>query len=97
MVTLQQAAARLGVSERNVKRLIERKVLPAQQVEPCAPWEISLDALNSPAVQEAIHSTRIRKRPFVFRGLMRQLTMSQRSCAGLAVPPGRVQSKIIPI
>jgi len=63
MVTLQQAAHRLGVSEWNVKRMIDRKVLPATQAVPCAFWEISLDALNSPAVQQMIDSTRNCKRP----------------------------------
>jgi DNA invertase Pin-like site-specific DNA recombinase len=63
MMTLQQAAGRLGVSELSVKRMIEQKVLPAKQAVPCAPWEISMDALNSPAVQQAIDSARSRKRP----------------------------------
>ena len=63
MMTLQQAAGRLGVSELNVKRMFERKVLPARQAVPCAPWEISPDVLNSPAVQQAIDSLRSRKRP----------------------------------
>jgi DNA invertase Pin-like site-specific DNA recombinase len=63
MVTLQQAVVRLGVSELSVKRMIEQKVLPATQAVPCAPWEISLDALNSPEVQQAIDSARRRKRP----------------------------------
>jgi DNA invertase Pin-like site-specific DNA recombinase len=62
-VTLQQAVERLGVSELSIRRLIEQKVLPATQVVPCAPWEISLDALNLPAVQEAVDSARKRKRP----------------------------------
>jgi DNA invertase Pin-like site-specific DNA recombinase len=62
-VTLQQAVERTGVSELNIKRLIEQKVIPATQVVPCAPWEISLDALNSSAVQRAIESIRKRKRP----------------------------------
>jgi hypothetical protein len=62
-VTLQQAVDRLGVSELSIRRLIEQKVLPARQVVPCAPWEISLDALSSPAVQQAIDSARRRKRP----------------------------------
>jgi hypothetical protein len=62
-VTLQQAVDRLGVSELSIRRLIEQKVLPARQVVPCAPWEISLDALSSPAVQQAIDSARKRKRP----------------------------------
>jgi DNA invertase Pin-like site-specific DNA recombinase len=62
-VTLQQAVDRLGVSELSIRRLIEQKVLPATQAVPCAPWEISLDALNLPAVQQAIDSARKRKRP----------------------------------
>ena len=62
-VTLQQAAARLGVSELNVRRMIEQKVLPATQVVPSAPWEIPPDALNSPAVHQAIDSARRRRRP----------------------------------
>ena len=62
-VTLQQAVERTGVSELSIRRLIEQKVLPATQVVPSAPWEISLDALNTPAVQRAIESIRKRKRP----------------------------------
>lgn len=62
-VTLQQAVERTGVSELSLRRLIEQKVLPAMQVVPSAPWEISLDALNAPAVQRAIESIRKRKRP----------------------------------
>lgn len=62
-VTLQQAVERTGVNELSIRRLIEQKVLPARQVVPSAPWEISLDALNSPGVQQAIESIRKRKRP----------------------------------
>lgn len=62
-VTLQQAVERTGVSELSVRRLIEQKVLPATQVVPSAPWEISLDALNAPVVQRAVESIRKRKRP----------------------------------
>jgi DNA invertase Pin-like site-specific DNA recombinase len=62
-LTLQQAVERSGISELSIRRLIEQKVLPATQVVPCAPWEISLDALNAPAVQQAIESIRKRKRP----------------------------------
>lgn len=62
-VSLQQAADRLGISPSNVRRLIEEKRLPATQAVPGAPWEISLDALNSPAVQQAVNSARKRVRP----------------------------------
>ena len=67
-VTLQQAAGRLGISELSVKRMIECKVLPAKQVVPSAPWEISVDDLNSPAVQQAIEDARKRKRPSTPQG-----------------------------
>jgi hypothetical protein len=53
-VTLQQAVERLGVSELSIRRRIEQKVLPAKQPLPCVPWEISLEALNLPAVQQAV-------------------------------------------
>jgi DNA invertase Pin-like site-specific DNA recombinase len=62
-LTLQQAADRLGVSELSIRRLIDQKILPATQVVPSAPWEISPDALNLPAVQQAIDNARRRKRP----------------------------------
>jgi DNA invertase Pin-like site-specific DNA recombinase len=62
-LTLQQAVDRLGVSELSIRRLIEQKIIPATQAVPCAPWEISLDALNLPAVQQAIENARRRKRP----------------------------------
>jgi hypothetical protein len=63
MVTLQQAAERLGISELSVRRMIEQKVLMATQVVPSAPWEISLDALNSSAVQQAVNGARKHRRP----------------------------------
>jgi DNA invertase Pin-like site-specific DNA recombinase len=63
IVTLQQAANQLSISEVSVRRLIEQKVLPATQVVPSAPWEISLDALKSPPVQQAINRLRNHKRP----------------------------------
>jgi hypothetical protein len=68
-LTLQQTVDRLGVSELSIRRLIEQKVLPATQVVPSAPWEISLDALNLPGVQQAIDNARRRKRPSSPRSL----------------------------
>lgn len=66
-LTLQQVAERSGISELSIRRLIQQKVLPATQVVPCAPWEISMDALKSPAVQQAIDRARERKRPSTAR------------------------------
>lgn len=52
--TLEQAAQRLGVSAGTIRRMIERKALPATQVVPCAPWQISVKLLESDQVQEEI-------------------------------------------
>ena len=62
VVTLQEAAHRLGVSPSSVQRMIEQKVLAATQVIACAPWEISIDALNSSAVQQSVKNTKNRVR-----------------------------------
>jgi len=59
-LTLQDAAARLGVSATSVRRLITTQKLPARQVVPCAPWEISADALESDAVRHAVSEIKLR-------------------------------------
>jgi hypothetical protein len=50
-VTLKEAAERLNLSPLSVRRLIERKILPAQQVVECAPWQIPAAALDSEMVK----------------------------------------------
>lgn len=59
-LTLQDAAARLGVSATSVRRLITTQKLPARQVVPCAPWEIAADALESDAVRNAVREIKLR-------------------------------------
>jgi DNA invertase Pin-like site-specific DNA recombinase len=54
MLTLEETAFRLGVSATSVRRMIRQKVLPASQVVPCAPWQISIEAVQSAAVQKAV-------------------------------------------
>ncbi|HEV3198881.1 MAG TPA: recombinase family protein [Bryobacteraceae bacterium] len=76
-LTLQQAVERSGVSELSLRRLIEQKVLPARQVVPCAPWEISLEDLNAPAVQQAMQSIRKRQRPSTSQGEKSDLLFSE--------------------
>jgi excisionase family DNA binding protein len=53
-VNLEEAAQLLRVKSRTVLRLIQRKILAAQQ--PCvgAPWSIRRDDLDSPAVRQAL-------------------------------------------
>jgi hypothetical protein len=53
-ITMQQAAAALGVSEMVIRRLIAQKILPAKQIVKFAPWMIERHALDLPAVRKAI-------------------------------------------
>jgi DNA invertase Pin-like site-specific DNA recombinase len=53
-LTLEEAARHLGVSPTTVRRLITTNQLPARQVVPYAPWEISRDALTSDVVRQAV-------------------------------------------
>lgn len=61
VVTLDRAAQRLGVSPTSVRRLIERKVLPASQVVAGAPWQIESGALESEVVQQAVQDVKNRQ------------------------------------
>jgi DNA invertase Pin-like site-specific DNA recombinase len=53
-ITMQQAAAALGVSDAVVRRLVEQKTLPAKQVVKFAPWMIERAHLTLPAVHRAV-------------------------------------------
>jgi hypothetical protein len=52
-LNLQQAAQQLGVSPTVVRRLIERKILPATQIISGAPWEILIQDVGAQEVIEA--------------------------------------------
>lgn len=58
VVTLDQAAQRLGVSNVAVRRLIKRKELPATQVATAAPWEIPVAALDTESIRRAVEIIR---------------------------------------
>ncbi len=60
VVTLEQAAQLLGVSPTSVRRMIERKMLPASQVVAYAPWQIPAAALDSEAVWKAVNNVKNR-------------------------------------
>jgi DNA invertase Pin-like site-specific DNA recombinase len=57
-LTLEQTAERCGVSATVVRKLITRGLLPATQVVAAAPWEISIESLDLPAVRSAITAVR---------------------------------------
>lgn len=55
-LTMSEAAARLGVTAHEIRRLIKIGVLPARQVIEDAPWQIMGDDLVRPEVQQALRS-----------------------------------------
>ena len=56
--TMSEAVNRLGVSERTVRRFIERGILPARHAAPHAPWVIELSDLDRPEVLTAVEAAR---------------------------------------
>jgi len=62
-LTLEEASARLAVSHKVVRRLIEAGKIPAAQVVPCAPWEISAEAVESQTVLTEVKRIKERARP----------------------------------
>ncbi|HEY0778685.1 MAG TPA: recombinase zinc beta ribbon domain-containing protein [Gemmatirosa sp.] len=61
MVSLDDAARRLGICIGSVHRLIRDSVLPATQLMPAAPWQISLAALDAPAVAIGVREIAARR------------------------------------
>ena len=59
---MKQAAAVLGISPMSVRRLIQSKILPAEQVVPMAPWRIRCPDLDSEQVQKAVKAVKTRSR-----------------------------------
>jgi excisionase family DNA binding protein len=62
-LTLEQAARRLGVSVTVVRHLIQRKIIPATQVVPGAPWQISVAAVEVPEVRQVVMNIQRRRHP----------------------------------
>lgn len=63
ILTLDQAAGRLGVSVTVVRRLIQGKTILATQVVPGAPWQIPVAAVESPEVLQAVRDAKARHHP----------------------------------
>lgn len=60
LFTLNSAARHLGVSDTTIRRLVEAKVLPYEQLVPWAPWEIRRQDLEGKPIQhivEHLHRT----------------------------------------
>jgi len=56
--TMSEAVTTLGVSERTVRRFMERGILPARHAAPHAPWVILLSDLDRPEVLAAALAVR---------------------------------------
>jgi excisionase family DNA binding protein len=74
-LNLQRAAEQLGVSATVVRRLIERKILPAAQIVSGAPWQINTkDVATAEVIQAAMalknRESRLRDRSVDERTLM---------------------------
>ena len=61
-LTLEQAAAQLGVSATVIRRLIAQGTLPASQVVPSAPWIIHASDLQLLAVQTEVQAVQVGRR-----------------------------------
>lgn len=59
-LTLEEASERLGVSHKIVRRLIDAGKISATQVVPWAPWEISVEAVESEEVVAAVRNAKRR-------------------------------------
>ncbi len=62
VVTMEQAAQHLGVSPTSVRRMIEKGLIPANQVVESAPWQIPIEALGADAVRRAVENIKNRTR-----------------------------------
>jgi hypothetical protein len=62
LVTMDDAAQELGVSAMTIRRLITRKILPATQPVPYAPWAIRREDLARAAVQRAVEAVKMERR-----------------------------------
>ena len=60
MLSLDQAATQLCTCRTSVRRLIRDKTLPATQVIPYAPWQISEEAVKSQTVIDAVKKMQMR-------------------------------------
>jgi hypothetical protein len=61
-ITLEEASERLGISHKVIRRLIESNLIPATQVVPWAPWEISEKAIESVDVVQEVARLKRRRR-----------------------------------
>jgi hypothetical protein len=74
MLSLNEAARRLGVATDSVRRLMREGVLPGSQGMPSAPWRVPAAALESDAVKAGVRDL-IHRRPTNFASLQDKKTL----------------------
>jgi hypothetical protein len=62
LLTLEQAAAQLGICENSVRKLIQDNIVAAKQIVACAPWQIPVEAITSSKVIKAAEDLKKRRR-----------------------------------
>lgn len=75
MVTMEEAAQRLGVSSTSIRRMIKLEKMPATQVVACAPWQIAIEALESEEIRKAVRNIKARARAPRTQGSNQQQAM----------------------
>jgi DNA invertase Pin-like site-specific DNA recombinase len=60
-ISADETATRLGICVGSVQKLIREGVLPATQRISSAPWEISVDVLETEAVQQGVQQIKVRR------------------------------------
>ena len=61
-ISVDETARRLKICVGSVLRLIKVGILPAQQLMPCAPWKVPVEALESEQVKIGVQDV-IARRP----------------------------------
>jgi hypothetical protein len=73
-VNADEAATRLGIDFRSVQKLIRKGVLPAIQLMPSAPWQISAAALETEAVTTSVRDI-VGRRPKFYKRFQEDKTL----------------------
>jgi hypothetical protein len=60
-ISVAETARRLEICVGSVLRLIKAGILPAQQLMPCAPWELRVEALESEQVKIGVQDVIARR------------------------------------
>jgi DNA invertase Pin-like site-specific DNA recombinase len=72
---LSTAAKELGINIMTVKKMIQRKIITAEQVVPYAPWMIAKSELTKPAIRRLVEKIKLRNKKIPLYKDPNQLTL----------------------